>query len=306
MPWTFDYDKLAGKREYLARQAKHPETSGVVIELAARTHRWLELPTAAAALFTLAATESEQYLSDVPAPIARYGGLLHLAGDVEGARKSFTRARTLFASTPFRADMVAVSYLLGDDDEALRLGSPEYPGVVLAAARRDRDPGPLDALATSFAKEIRSRRVEVSVAQSKSVLSDYDWLEECFLLEASLKGVPVLSHRAMLERVGLIAKGKHREAVEPELPMGRWEIGDTALVAPAVGRVKITLDRPRRLVLEIEGEAPAYGVALYEDDAMLGAASPVGNYTESAVDILHAYAPEHEGAFHALLAAARS
>ena len=129
------------------------------------------------------------------------------------------------------------------------------------------------------------------------MLSDYDWLEECFLLEASLEGVPVPSHRAMLDRTGLIAKGKHREAVEPELPMGRWEIGDTALVAPAVGRVKITLDRPRRLVLEIEGEAPAYGVALYEDDAMLGAASPVANYTEAAVDILHAYAPEHEGAF---------
>ena len=199
---------------------------------------------------------------------------------------------------------MAVSYLFGDDDEALRAADADYPGAVLAAARRDRDPGPLDGLAASYAKEIRARRVELSVTQMRSVFSDYDWLEECFRLEASLRDVPVPSHRAMLDRVGLIAKGKHREAVEPELPMGRWEIGDTALVAPAVGRVKITLDRPRRLMLEIEGEAPAYGVALYEDDAMLGAASPVANYTEAAVDILHAYAPEH--AFHALLAAARS
>ena len=177
---------------------------------------------------------------------------------------------------------------------------------MLAAARRDRDPGPLDGLASSFAKEIRSARVDVSIDHIGSVLSDYDWLEECFRLEASLLGVPVPSHRAMLERVKLISKGKRQEKVEPELPMGRWEIGDTALVVPAVGRAKITLDRPRRLVLEIEGEAPAYGVALYEDYAMLGGVSPVANYTEAAVDILHAYAPEFEEAFGALLAAART
>ena len=148
--------------------------------------------------------------------------------------------------------------------------------------------------------------MHVSAAQIASVPSDYDWLEECFRLEASLQGVPVPSHRAMLERVGLISHGRRSEQVEPELPMGRWEIGDTALVVSAVGRVKITLDRARRLVLEIEGEAPSYGVALYEDHAMLGCASPVANYTEAAVDILHAYAPEAETAFSALLAAART
>jgi hypothetical protein len=306
MAWTFDYDALAGKREYLLRRVKRDGASGIDLELAGRIHRWLELPTAAATLFARAAVDAEQFLSDFPLPIARHGALLYLAGDERGARESLERARSLFSSTPYRADEVAVSYLLGEDDEALRIGAPDYPGTVLAAARRNRDPGPLEGLAMSYAKEIRARRVELSVTQIRSVLSDYDWLEECFLLEASLQGVPVPSHRAMLDRVGLIAKGKHREAVEPELPMGRWEIGDTALVAPAVGRVKITLDRPRRLVLEIEGEAPAYGVALYEDDAMLGAASPVANYTEAAVDILHAYAPEHEGAFLALLAAARA
>ncbi len=306
MPWTFDYDALAGKREFLARQVKHDGTSGIVIELAGRTHRWLELPTAAASLFARAAVEAERFLSNVPDPIARHGGLLHLAGDEAGARESFTRAFSLFDPTLFRGDMAAIAYLLADDDEAVRLGADHFPGGVLAAARRDRDPGRLDALAASFAKQIRSRRVAVSEAESKGALSDYDWLEECFRLEAELTGTAVPSHRAMLERVKLIARGKRREAVEPELPMGRWEIGDTALVAPAVGRVKITLDRPRRLVLEIEGEAPSYGVALYEDHAMLGCASPVANYTEAAVDILDAYAPESAAAFHALLAAART
>ena len=83
------------------------------------------------------------------------------------------------------------------------------------------------------------------------------------------------------------------------------EIGQTALVSPAVGRVKITLDRARRLVLEIEGLAPAYGVALYEDDAMLQGVSPVAGYSEAAIDILRAYAPDYESAFRELIAAAR-
>ena len=305
MAWTFDYDSLAGKRESLLERVGRDGASGVEFELAGRTHRWLELPTAAAALFARSAAEAEQFLSDVPRPLARHGGLLHLAGDEHGARESWVRARSLYSSTPFRADEVAISYLLGDDDEALRIGNPDQPGAVLAAARRDRDPTALDGLATSFAKQIRSARVVVSAAQIASVLSDYDWLEECFRLEAELTGAPVPSHRDMLARAGLISAGKRREEVEPELPMGRWEIGDTALVSPGVGRVKITLDRGRRLMLEIEGEAPAYGVALYEDHAMLGGAAPVANYTEAAIDILHAYAPEHESAFRDLIAAAR-
>jgi hypothetical protein len=45
---------------------------------------------------------------------------------------------------------------------------------------------------------------------------------------------------------------------------------------------------------------------LYEDDAMLEGVSPVANYTEAAVDILRACAPEFEPAFGALLAAARA
>ena len=237
--------------------------------------------------------------------MGRQGGFLYLAGD-ESWREWCERARAAADEVVNRAVVVGLSYLLGDDETALRVTRSEKDeGALLAKARHAGDPKRVDAAIKLFVRKIRADQLPIRADRLDFHLSDYDWLEECFRLKAELAGEPVPEHRTMLERAGLAKAAERRpQPPEPELPMGRWEIGEAALVVPADGVVKATLDRQRRLVLEIQGEPPQYAVALYEDDAMLAGVSPVAGYSDAAVDMLRAHAPEAEPVFRALLAAA--
>lgn len=304
MTWTLDAQELASDRE-LALEWVRDRPSHSTLEIAGRVHRWLDDEEAAREFFRQAAAAAEERIAAMgggtPVAWARVGGLLHLAGDP--ASEWLDRARKGFDATRDRPKIVALSYELGDDEDVLRRSNLDDVPTRLATARSGRDPAPIEDAVAALVKEIRADRLTIAAARLTISLSQYDWLDEAFRLEAELRGERAPDHATMLRRAGLL--GGEPPAVEAELPMGRWEIGEASLVVPARGRVKATLDPARRLVLEIEGEPPSYGVALYEDDARLAAVSPVPDYTGAAVDILRAHAPETEAAWRALLAAAR-
>jgi hypothetical protein len=304
--WALDAEELESDRELVLGWVEE-EADFATLQMAGRVHRWLDHEQAAREYFQRSAADLEREVAamggGLPVSWAHVGGLRYLAGDRDGARAWLERARKGFDATRDRPKIVALSYELGDDDDVLRRSNLEDVPTLLATARSGRDPAPIEAAVAALAGRIRAKRLTVLAAQLDVSLSDYDWLDEAFRLEAELRGEPTPDHATMLQRAGLL--GGAPPHVEPALPMGRWEIGETSLVVPARGRVKATLDAARRLVLEIEGEPPSYGVALYEDDARLAAVSPVPDYTGAAVDILRAHAPEAEAPWRALLAAAR-
>lgn len=307
MSWKFSLDDLAADRDLALTWLRGDDPNNWRLEIVGRLYRWLEQPAQASVYFRRAADHLERHVNAAGKgdfeDFGREGGLLLLAGDSR-AREWLSRARDGADEVRNRGIVVGLSYLLGDDDTALQLADSESGQVaLLAAARRNGDAGQAEQASTFFVQRIRADRLKLRAARAQFHFSDYDWLEESYRLAAELAGEPVPDHATMLSRAGLIGS---RTVVppEPELPMGRWEIGDASLVVPARGAAKATL-RPG-LVLEIEGEPPQYAVSLYEDNALLGGVSPVSEYSSAALDQLRAYAPEAEPVFSALLDAARA
>ena len=276
MSWKFSLDDLVADRDLAFSWLRGDDPNSWRLEIVGRLYGWLEQPAQASEYFRRAADHVERHVNAVGngtfEEFGREGGLLRLAGD-ERAREWLSRARDAADEVRNRSIVVGLNYLVGDDDAALRVADSDVDEIaLLATARRSGDPGSAERAAMTFVKRIRAERLTLRAARAQFHFSDYDWLEESYRLAAELAGEPLPDHASMLSRAGLIGS-RQVASREPELPMGRWEIGDASLVVPARGAAKATL-RPG-LVLEIEGEPPHYAVSLYEDNAMLAGVSPV-------------------------------
>lgn len=125
------------------------------------------------------------------------------------------------------------SYLLGEFDDAVQLGGDGVEAGLAEVARSGT---------TAALPLVRGKLVDIALAftngPSDAVgdpLTTWDWLEESFLLESRLIGVPVPSHLEMLERLGVLTD-EPEPPVPPALspPVGlRVDLASGAVPKPA-------------------------------------------------------------------------
>ena len=202
------------RRELATHEARLADHYGpTCLEQIGRTRRWLDLGDDRA-LFAEAAARREQSWKEhgtgSRGSWAQGGGLWHLAGEFEQARRALSNA--VAQSTdwePIPQGAAGVLYLLGELDRAARHAPNDSEGI-LAFAARDHDV----ALVTQARERWLGweRRARRGPHQDRGMvpLSGWDWIEETFRLESELLGEPLPSHLEMLRRTGMLREPGER------------------------------------------------------------------------------------------------
>jgi hypothetical protein len=143
-----------------------------------------------------------------------------MAGDADAGRTWLERGARLARKR--RADPVTrakVAYLLGDWREVIKLAGGDDQNLVtsLAAARLGK-PVDLAAWRTAVSDGLRDWRLGPYETSHATPWTDWEWLEECFRVEAELSATAMPSHREMLLASGLMTASAQPPDVaeEPE------------------------------------------------------------------------------------------
>ncbi len=222
---TFSVDDLrAGLLD--AQQLAASSGSSREAEKASRARRWLGLDGDAEA-FAAIASELEEYVDEDSEPwqLARIAGLWHLAGDDEPTRRWCERVVRECRQEVSPWVRAGAFYLQGEFKHASRADEGGAAALLANIVRRKN----LDELA-----EVRAQLVQTALvggggphdSASGDPLTEWDWLEESFLLESRLLGSPVPSHLEMLQQCGVLREGRAPDVPAPCSPEVGLHRGD--------------------------------------------------------------------------------
>lgn len=285
MPWTLTIEQVRAERDELSNRIGGDE----LFEQLARGHRWLDRNDKAERWFRKEAVDIERDDAD---GLAWIGGLLVLAGAPAEAEPWLRRALKPGELALDAEQRAGVHYLLGEHLEASLVAPGSVPAE-LARARREGDPAQLPAGRARLLEILRSDRSGPTDVAIGNPWTEWDWIEESFIVEARLRGEQVPSHEQMLRALGLYADQAPSRPIKP-VPGARAEIvredelGDpvrTTIALEDDGLVEVILDpRPDSyiaLVFEHDEEGWATLLACHPEDSTECIIEPVETFAEA-------------------------
>lgn len=217
---------LEDLRQRLRRHERMFAEDGDLLSLVAvaRTRRWLDLD-GSQALFADAATQLERNMRENDTASADgwawAGGLWHLAGNPANARRLLKKAmRSGIQKPPFLFAAPGTLYLLHKLDRAARI-APDGRLDLLALGAKHRDPELVEQAREGIIKEHRLYTGGPHYSVTGTPLTDWDWIEETFRLEAELHDQPTPDHTEMLRRLGVLREADEPPEIEPPRPAPR-------------------------------------------------------------------------------------